>query len=129
MAEALHGRSDRPCRDTLRGNRRRVGTGRFLRTRAARSRSRTVEDRARSRRSPAQVLCHESRSLPAARDQVDPRYLDVLLAYEDKRFFHHHGVDPLAFGRAALQFIAHGEIVSGGSTLTMQVARLLEPRA
>jgi penicillin-binding protein 1C len=67
--------------------------------------------------------------LPATRDQVDPRYLDVLLAYEDKRFFHHHGVDPLAFGRAALQFIAHGEIVSGGSTLTMQVARLLEPRA
>ncbi|MGB6768118.1 MAG: transglycosylase domain-containing protein, partial [Methyloceanibacter sp.] len=67
--------------------------------------------------------------LPATREQVDPRYLDVLLAYEDKRFFQHHGVDPLAFGRAALQFITHGEIVSGGSTITMQVARLLEPRA
>ena len=40
----------------------------------------------------------------------------------------HHGVDPLAFGRAALQFITHGHIVSGGSTITMQVARLLEPR-
>jgi penicillin-binding protein 1C len=67
--------------------------------------------------------------LPATREQVDPRYLDVLLAYEDKRFWQHHGVDPLAFGRAALQFITHGEIVSGGSTITMQVARLLEPRA
>ena len=67
--------------------------------------------------------------LPATRDQVDPRYLDVLFAYEDKRFFQHSGVDPLAFGRAALQFVANGEIVSGGSTITMQVARLLEPRA
>jgi penicillin-binding protein 1C len=67
--------------------------------------------------------------LPATREQVDSRYLDVLLAYEDKRFWWHHGVDPLAFGRAALQFVTHGHIVSGGSTITMQVARLLEPRA
>jgi penicillin-binding protein 1C len=67
--------------------------------------------------------------LPATREQVDPRYLDVLLAYEDKRFWRHHGVDPLALGRAAWQFVTHGEIVSGGSTITMQVARLLEPRA
>jgi penicillin-binding protein 1C len=66
--------------------------------------------------------------LPASRADVDPRYLDVLFAYEDKRFFEHSGVDPLAFGRAALQLIENGEIVSGGSTLTMQVARLLEPR-
>jgi penicillin-binding protein 1C len=66
--------------------------------------------------------------LPATRQQVDPRFFDVLLAYEDKRFFQHHGVDPLAFGRAALQFVTHGHIVSGGSTITMQVARLLEPR-
>ena len=42
--------------------------------------------------------------------------------------FPHHGVDPLAFLRAAYQFATHGRIVSGGSTLTMQVARLLEPR-
>ncbi|MFZ0398192.1 MAG: penicillin-binding protein 1C, partial [Methyloceanibacter sp.] len=66
--------------------------------------------------------------LPATKEQVDPRFFDVLLAYEDKRFWQHHGVDPLAFGRAALQFITHGHIVSGGSTITMQVARLLEPR-
>jgi penicillin-binding protein 1C len=66
--------------------------------------------------------------LPATRDQVDPRYLDALLTYEDKRFYHHRGVDPLAMTRAAFQLVTHGRIVSGGSTLTMQVARLLEPR-
>jgi penicillin-binding protein 1C len=66
--------------------------------------------------------------LPATREQVDPRFLDALLAYEDKRFFHHRGTDPLAFMRAAFQLVTHGRIVSGGSTLTMQVARLLEPR-
>ena len=66
--------------------------------------------------------------LPATRKDVDPRYLEALLAYEDKRFFSHHGVDPLAFGRAGYQLVRKGRIVSGGSTLTMQVARLLEPR-
>jgi penicillin-binding protein 1C len=66
--------------------------------------------------------------LPATKSQVDPRYLDPLLAYEDKRFYHHRGVDPLALARAAFQLGTHGRIVSGGSTITMQVARLLEPR-
>jgi penicillin-binding protein 1C len=59
---------------------------------------------------------------------VDPGYLRILLGYEDKRFYDHHGVDPLALGRAALQLVTRGRIVSGGSTITMQVARLLEPR-
>ena len=58
---------------------------------------------------------------------VSPRYLAMLKAYEDKRFDEHWGVDPLAVLRAGLQFVAAGHIVSGGSTLTMQVARLLEP--
>ncbi len=66
--------------------------------------------------------------LPATRDQVDPRFLEALFAYEDKRFLSHHGIDPLAFTRAAYQLLANGRVVSGGSTLTMQVARLLEPR-
>jgi len=66
--------------------------------------------------------------LPAARKDVDPRFLDALLAYEDKRFFSHSGIDPLAMTRAAYQLVSQGEIVSGGSTITMQVARLLEPR-
>ncbi len=59
---------------------------------------------------------------------VDPRFLEALFAYEDKRFHDHHGVDPLATARAAFQFASSGRIVSGGSTITMQVARLLEPR-
>src|SRR4051794_29514388 len=63
-----------------------------------------------------------------ARTALDPGYVDLLLAYEDRRFRSHPGVDPLALGRAALQLITHGHIVSGGSTITMQLARLLEPR-
>lgn len=66
--------------------------------------------------------------LPATVQDVDPRFLSLLFAYEDKRFRDHHGIDPLAIGRAGLQFVRSGRIVSGGSTLTMQVARLLEPR-
>jgi penicillin-binding protein 1C len=63
-----------------------------------------------------------------ARKDVDPIYLKLLLAYEDRRFREHAGVDPLALARAAFQLIVHGHIVSGGSTITMQLARLMEPR-
>ena len=66
--------------------------------------------------------------LPVAAADVDPRYLALLMAYEDRRFDRHPGVDPLALVRAGLQLVRHGRMVSGGSTLTMQVARLLEPR-
>ncbi len=66
--------------------------------------------------------------LPAAVSDVDPRYLAILLAYEDRRFRSHPGVDPLALARAAYQWARHGRIVSGASTITMQVARLLDPR-
>jgi len=59
--------------------------------------------------------------------EVSPRYLAMLKAYEDKRFDSHTGVDPVAMGRAALQWATAGRVISGGSTLTMQVARLLEP--
>jgi len=60
-------------------------------------------------------------------DDVDPVYLALLKAYEDRRFDDHWGVDPLAAGRAAEQWITRGRIVSGASTLSMQAARLLEP--
>ncbi len=58
--------------------------------------------------------------------QVDPQFIAMLIAYEDKRFFDHKGIDLRAMVRAAGQAVWHGEIVSGASTLTMQVARLLE---
>jgi penicillin-binding protein 1C len=65
--------------------------------------------------------------LPARTDEVDPRYLDLLFAYEDRRFRQHAGVDPYALMRATAQFVLNGRPISGGSTLTMQIARLLEP--
>lgn len=58
--------------------------------------------------------------------QVDPSFVDMLIRYEDRRFRSHSGVDPLALARAAGQALWHGRIVSGGSTISMQVARLLE---
>jgi len=66
--------------------------------------------------------------LPTTAADVDPRYLALLRAYEDRRFDEHVGVDPLAVARAAWQWASSGHIVSGASTLTMQAARLLEPR-
>jgi penicillin-binding protein 1C len=61
-----------------------------------------------------------------AKKDVDPTYLDLLLAYEDQRFRDHGGIDPRALARAAFQLITRGHIVSGGSTITMQLARLME---
>lgn len=63
-----------------------------------------------------------------ATTDVDPGYLNLLLGYEDQRFYSHAGIDPLALGRAAWQLLTRGHIVSGGSTITMQLARLIEPR-
>jgi penicillin-binding protein 1C len=63
-----------------------------------------------------------------AKTGVDPGYLKLLLAYEDRRFRIHAGVDPFALARAAFQLLIRGHIVSGGSTITMQLARLMEPR-
>ncbi len=64
--------------------------------------------------------------LAVSPDAVDRDYIAMLVAYEDKRFYRHAGVDPLALLRAAVQAGLNGGVVSGGSTLTMQVARLLE---
>lgn len=59
-------------------------------------------------------------------DIIDPGYVEMLVRYEDKRFWRHNGVDALALLRAAGQALWYRRAVSGGSTLTMQVARLLE---
>lgn len=64
---------------------------------------------------------------PVGPGQVSPHYLETLLTYEDRWFYWHPGVNPFALARAGWQWAAHGRIVSGGSTLTMQVARLLDP--
>jgi penicillin-binding protein 1C len=61
-------------------------------------------------------------------ENVDPRFLKMLVAYEDQRFYEHAGVDPWALGRAVVQLVTNGHVVSGASTLSMQVARLIEPR-
>ena len=66
--------------------------------------------------------------LPVEAADVDHRYLAMLMAFEDKRFYQHGGIDMRSLTRAALQLIENGRIVSGGSTLTMQVARLIEGR-
>ena len=66
--------------------------------------------------------------LAATADAVPPLFLDLLIAAEDHRFYRHPGVDPLAILRGAWQWARAGRVVSGGSTLTMQVARLLEKR-
>ncbi|MBP6799411.1 MAG: transglycosylase domain-containing protein, partial [Luteimonas sp.] len=63
---------------------------------------------------------------PATPEGVSPLYLQALLNYEDRWFRRHPGVNPFALLRAAGQWLRGGEIVSGGSTLTMQVARILE---
>ncbi len=60
--------------------------------------------------------------------EVAPAFIDALIRTEDRQFWHHPGVNPLALLRALAQDLRAGRVVSGGSTLTMQAARLLEPR-
>ena len=62
-------------------------------------------------------------------EEIDPLFLEALLQVEDKRFYSHGGVDWAAMVRASVTSLAAGRIVSGGSTITMQTARLLEPRS
>src|SRR5690606_33454070 len=90
--------------------------------------SRQVVDRAGSLLRPFPLPDGRWR-LPVRLEEVDPRFVDMLLAYEDARFYTHFGIDPLAVLRASWQFAQQGRIVSGASTLTMQVARLLSPRS
>lgn len=61
-------------------------------------------------------------------DDIDPAFVRELIAVEDKRFYSHWGVDPFAILRAGRSTLLSGRVVSGASTITMQTARLLEPR-
>ena len=125
-------RSCRRCRVCILHRRRlrAPGSSRSARCRSTQARqvSTTVVDR-NGKLLRAYAMADGRWRLPVdARTGVDPGYLKLLLAYEDQRFRSHHGVDPLALGRAALQLVTRGHIVSGGSTITMQLARLMEPR-
>ena len=64
---------------------------------------------------------------PVTIEDVSPRYLEALINYEDRWFWKHPGVNPFSVARAAWQDLTSGRVISGGSTLTMQVARLLDP--
>ena len=66
---------------------------------------------------------------PVQTREVSPYYLDALLTYEDRWFYRHPGVNPLALVRASWQNLTGARVVSGGSTLSMQVARLLDPHS
>ena len=59
--------------------------------------------------------------------EIDPQLIELLIAYEDKRYWQHYGVDPLAVLRAIKDYVATGRVISGASTLTMQTARLMRP--
>ena len=63
---------------------------------------------------------------PIELDSVPQDYIDLLLGFEDHRFYEHTGVSYRAIGRAIVQRLRAGYVVSGASTITMQVARLLE---
>jgi penicillin-binding protein 1C len=65
---------------------------------------------------------HQWRFPPA--DTIPAKYLNCLLSFEDKRFYKHPGVDPIAMGRAVWQNFKSGKRISGGSTITMQVVRM-----
>lgn len=65
----------------------------------------------------------EKRRTPVTIDQIPEKQLQAFLAAEDARFYEHFGVDIIGLGRAAVELASTGEIQSGGSTITMQVAR------
>lgn len=67
--------------------------------------------------------------IPVADADVSATLRDAIVTYEDRRFYRHPGVDPLAIGRALIVNIQARSVVQGGSTLTMQVARLMQPKS
>lgn len=86
------------------------------------------DDRYRIPVTAAELPGSNGREGPAESIAVDPAFLDALIRFEDKRFGRHVGLDPLALTRAVVQNLRAGRVVSGGSTLTLQLVRVLEPR-
>tara|TARA_R110002073_G_scaffold119075_6_gene259909 strand:- start:121 stop:1839 length:1719 start_codon:yes stop_codon:yes gene_type:complete len=75
----------------------------------------------------AWVAADDQWRLPVGLEGAGPWLPSATMAVEDERFALHPGVDPLAITRAATQGVAAGRVVSGASTLTMQIARMIEP--
>src|SRR5688572_11734965 len=61
-------------------------------------------------------------------NEISPQLKEAILYKEDKWFYYHYGVNPIALGRAGFNNIVHLRRTSGASTITMQVTRLLEPK-
>lgn len=74
------------------------------------------------------LSCDDKWRINQALAETDGRYIKALMRFEDKRFYWHLGVDPIALIRATFQNLTAGKVVSGSSTITMQVVRVLEPR-
>ncbi len=66
--------------------------------------------------------------IPISLDEVDPDFIEALIQFEDERFRYHPGVDPISITRATLQNLKARRVVSGASTISMQLVRILEPR-
>ncbi|MEO1402690.1 MAG: transglycosylase domain-containing protein [Cyanobacteria bacterium J06635_1] len=60
-------------------------------------------------------------------EQISPHFINAIIAAEDKRFYQHGPVDLIAIARASLEALQAQEIVSGASTITMQLARMIKP--
>ncbi len=64
----------------------------------------------------------------ASLDEISPLFQTAMLTYEDKWFYHHWGINPVSIVCAAIDNFRAGKIIRGGSTITMQLARLMEPK-
>ena len=71
----------------------------------------------------------EQLRIPVTLTNVAPVFVRALVASEDRWFYHHPGVNPFAIVRALGSNIRHGKVVSGASTIPMQIARMAEPKA
>ena len=74
----------------------------------------------------ARIAADEQWRFPP-QEKIPEKFIEAITEFEDRRFFYHPGIDPLGIGRAILQNIRNRRVVSGGSTLTMQVIRLAYP--
>ena len=66
--------------------------------------------------------------IPSSIEDISPKLRMAVLSYEDRFFRYHFGINPVSIMRAAITNLEARRIVCGGSTITMQVARMMEPK-